>query len=239
MREGTNPRDVQDTVKHGLISEEVSDVREPVGFCPCCWPKRGKGESVKEIKHRGHPRLYRMRKKRMAILVARLKEVVEAVKLLERVRMHIEHDTPLADCDKAWSSAFSAICRAIESLEQGAEGDIEELEALAKARDREIELVLGPAPENHTESKKTMTRQNAIRVREIQRLDDQRALVYAGMVRLINAIGHLRRIGSPADAQAIEILGDLVGPLERENKTLCQEASDLRRAVLESDGARP
>jgi hypothetical protein len=194
-------------------------------------------ESVKEIKHRGHPRLYRMRKKRMAILVARLNEVLRAVRLLERVRMHIEHDTPLADCDKAWSSAFSAICRAIESLEQGAEGDIEELEGLKKAMDREIDLVLGPAPENHTESKKTMTRQNAIRVREIQKLDDQRALVYAGMIRLLNAIGHLRKNGSPEDLSAIELLGDLEGPLERENKALCQKAGDLRRAVLQSDGA--
>jgi hypothetical protein len=82
-----------------------------------------------------------------------------------------------------------------------------------------------------------MTRQNAIRVREVRRLDDQREPVFAGMVRLINAIVHLRKIGSPEDFFAIELLGDLEGHLERENKTLCQKADDLWRAVLESHGA--
>jgi len=111
-------------------------------------------DSVKESKRRGHPRLYRMRKKRMTVLAARLKEFLRAYGLLKRVRMHIEHDTPLADCDEGWSAAFSTVCRLMERLEEESGGNITELEELEKARDREIDLILGPAPENHTKSKK-------------------------------------------------------------------------------------
>jgi hypothetical protein len=82
-----------------------------------------------------------------------------------------------------------------------------------------------------------MTRQSAIRVREIQRLDDQRAPVMAGIGRLFKAMGHLRKNGSPEDLSAIGLLGCLVGFLERENKSLYERTNDLWLAVVKSDGA--
>jgi hypothetical protein len=112
------------------------------------------GDSVKGIKHKGHRRLYRMRKKRMAVLVARLKEFLRAYGILKRVRMHIDQDMSEAVDGAGRGLAFSTVCRLMENLDQESEGDITELEALERARDREIDLVLGPAPENHTKSKK-------------------------------------------------------------------------------------
>jgi hypothetical protein len=79
---------------------------------------------------------------------------------------------------------------------------------------------------------RTMRRLSKIRIREIRRIDSERAQLMNGLGRLMNAFDYLRRNGSPEHGPAMGLIMELIGPLEHENKALAQQSDDLFRSVV-------
>jgi len=69
-------------------------------------------------------------------------------------------------------------------------------------------------------------------------IEDERAPLMDGMTWLMRAHTHLQNDFPPSEVTplAMEQISSLIGPMEDENKTLCQDAGDLWRAILEIDG---
>jgi hypothetical protein len=84
-----------------------------------------------------------------------------------------------------------------------------------------------------------MNRLSANRILEMKSLDEERVPLMTGMLLLIHAHEHLKNsVPRPEEnTLAMKQIQSIIGPMEDRNKALSQESGDLRRAVLELDGA--
>lgn len=91
-------------------------------------------------------RLARMRLRHLDALLKRLRQYLHARGILDRVRMHIDHDLP-PDSEEGRSRAYSTVCRLIEELERHGEEDLAGYDALldwfsAWGRQRQARLLV-------------------------------------------------------------------------------------------------
>lgn len=79
---------------------------------------------------------------------------------------------------------------------------------------------------------------SAIRFQQMERLEAERGPVYEGMCLLMDAIGRVQKDHGPSPARKLAEarLSKLMGEAEERNKSLCQEAGDMWRLILDLDG---